>query len=565
MTTAQADAPARVRPVTETDDEDLIMVDLFCGAGGTTTGAAMAAEELGRNVRLKAINHWPVAVATHRLNHPEAEHYVQDLDGADPEAIVPEGRVDVLLASPECRHFSRARGGKPINDQARMNPWVIQRWLTSLNVKILVAENVPEFRSWGPLLSDGRPDKRRKGLYFEEWVRSMWGLGYTVEWKLLNAADYGEATTRVRFFLQARNDGLPITWPEPSHAPSNEPSLLGLLPRWRGAKEIIDWSDPGRSLIDDPKYKKRPLSVNTRKRIARGLVRFGGPLAALYIQLLNLPDDALAELPEPQTEQPTRAFHGSNRQNTAPRDMDQPVLTITTWTNGGCYLAWPTARLMNNPGARPFLLGQQSGGAPRDADEPIPTITGDGAISVIRPMIAEYYGKGETKSVDDPLSTITTKGRHGLASPVLIDAGVRGERNQTPVPNPRACIVPNFGERSGQKPRVHDIAEPTPTITSRGAGSIVSPTLASAEQSDLAGADPGRLIVIEGKPYLLDIRYRMLNNQELARAMGFSDKQTRYEFVGNATEITRQIGNAVPVRLAAALVRAALSAPQSGA
>ena len=409
------------------------------------------------------------------------------------------------------------------------------------------------------------PDKRRKGLYFEEWVRSMWGLGYTVEWKLLNAADYGEATTRVRFFLQARNDGLPITWPEPSHAPSNKPSLLGLLPRWRGAKEIIDWSDPGRSLIDDPKYKKRPLSVNTRKRIARGLARFGGPLAALYIQLLNLPDTTLADLPEPQTEQPTRAFHGSNRQNTAPRDMNQPIPTITTWGNGGCYVAWPTARLMNDPGARPFLLGQQSGGAPRDADEPIPTITGDGAISVIRPMIAEYYGKGETKSVDDPLSTITTKGRHALASPVLIDAGARDETIQTHVPNPRACIVPNFGERSGQKPRVHDIAEPTPTITSRGAGSIVSPTLASAEQSELAGADPGRLIVIEGKPYLLDIRYRMLNNEELARAMGFSDKQTRYEFVGNATEITRQIGNAVPVRLAAALVRAALSTPQNGA
>ena len=271
---------------------------------------------MGREINLVAVNHWPVAVETHKLNHPEARHYVQDLDGADPEMLVPEGRLDLLMASPECRHFSRARGGKPMKDQSRMNPWIVHRWLTALNVRCLLVENVPEFTSWGPLDDDGRPDPEKKGVYFEEWIRSIWGLGYDVQWRMLNAADYGEATTRVRFFLQARRDGVPIQWPEPTHAKAVEGSLMEALPRWRGAKEIIDWSNPGRSLLDDPKYKKRPLSEKTRRRIARGLQRFGGPLAPLYIRLLDLPDeDAYADaeldnIPE------AVAFHGSNRQNT---------------------------------------------------------------------------------------------------------------------------------------------------------------------------------------------------------------------------------------------------------
>ncbi len=152
-------------------------------------------------MELAAVNHWPVAIKTHQLNHPTARHYIQNLDGADPEAIVPGGWLDILMASPECRFYSRARGGKPVHDQGRMNSWIVHRWLTSLNVRCLLVENVPEFTNWGPLLENGRPDKTRKGLYFEEWVKSLWGLGYNAEWRMLNAADYGDATTRVRFFL----------------------------------------------------------------------------------------------------------------------------------------------------------------------------------------------------------------------------------------------------------------------------------------------------------------------------------------------------------------------------
>ena len=545
-----------------------LVADLFCGAGGTSTGATKAVEESGREIDLVAVNHWQVAVETHKLNHPEARHYVQDLDGADPEMLVPEGRLDLLMASPECRHFSRARGGKPMKDQSRMNPWIVHRWLTALNVRCLLVENVPEFTSWGPLDDNGRPDPERKGTYFEEWVRSLWGLGYDVQWRMLNAADFGEATTRTRFFLQARNDGQPIHWPEPSHAKAGDASLMEELPRWRGAREIIDWSNPGRSLLDDPKYKKRPLSEKTRRRIARGLQRFGGPLAPLYIRLLDLPDEGdymdaeLDGVPDVVT------FHGSNRQNTAPRGVDDPIPTATTWGNGGCYMVQAEAE--------PFTLGQQSGGAPRTTDDPIATVAAAGAISLLRPIVTEYYTNGHSRSVDEPVSSVTTKQRHGLTTPVVVRVSQTGgngsyvrevseplptitTRNDMYVvtPEAHAYVVPNFGERDGQEPRVHDVDEPMPTVTSRGAGNLVSPMLAETS-GEYAEVDPRRVVSMNGQPYLLDIRYRMLQNPELARAMGFSDEESTYEFVGNVTEVTKQIGNAVPVRLAAALVKAVL-------
>ena len=702
------------------------VADLFCGAGGSSTGAEKAIEEIGGKMELVAVNHWPIAVQTHQLNHPTAQHYLQDLDKADPEEIVPNRYLDLLMASPECRFYSRARGGKPIHDQGRMHPWIVHRWLTSLNVRCLLVENVPEFTDWGPLLDDGRPDKTKKGMYFEEWVKSLWGLGYQAEWRMLNAANYGDATTRIRFFLQARNDGKPIQWPEATHSKTGSPSLLQELPKWRAARDIIDWSNPGRSLLDDPKYRKKPLSEKTLRRIAKGLERFGGPLAHLYIRLLNLSQDSSAATqdnspgarnnPTPAQESfilnrngengstrvhsidnpmPTattrgtgylmepeaQPFHGSDRQHTAPRSPEEPLHTITTLTGGGLYLAEAKAQpfvganrnhnipkgigepipsattahgggsFLVEPDMKAFMLGQQSGGAPRSASAPIPTITTDGNISLIqpaiieyygqsharevkeplstitsnrkhglaKPMLVEYYGQSAAADIDEPLPTVTTKDRHGLmnpllvevnhrdkskapengrihsvedplpspttkrgiglAQPILIRTGQTGENGshaqppEQPVPTPttqndadvatptiKPYLVPNFGERDGQEPRIHDLDDPLPTVTSRGAGSLVSPTLVEPilRQMEKANLDPRRLVFVDGQAYLLDIRFRMLQNPELARAMGFKDEETSYEFVGNIGEVTKQIGNAVPVHLAAALVKAAL-------
>ena len=702
------------------------VVDLFCGAGGSSTGAEKAIANIGGEMELVAVNHWNTAVATHAANHPTARHLVEDVSIVDPEEVVKEGRLDLLMASPECRFHSRARGGKPIHDQGRIHAWVIFNWLTKLDVNAVLVENVPEFVEWGKLNSEGRPDKAHKGEHFQAWFMTFQALGYHAEWRMLNAADYGDATTRTRFFLMARKDEIPILWPEPSHAKGD----TGMFPgrrRWRGAREIIDWSNQGRSLLDDPKYRKKPLSVKTRRRIARGLERFGGPLAPLYIRLLDLPDETVTEtMPNAQAEVFILNEHGESGQDqsystqhpastvdtpgaddlvepaaepfvlahhrSAARSSDEPIPTVTT--RGPGYLVEPTAKpficanpknnapepipttttahgggsFLVEPSTESFLLGQQSGGAPRSTDQPAPTVATDGYITLVQPAIIEYYGQSHARAVDDPLSvitsmnkhglvkatlveyygrsggadideplpTVTAKARHGLADPVLIEVnhgytqqgdagdGSRSQSVEAPIrtvttkrglgladpvlievkdgngalvqpilvqtshtgndsrhtrptdqpiptlttkadmclatPTAKPYIVPNFGERKGQEPRVHDVDEPIPAVTSRGAGSLVSPALIEPilKQLNDAHVDPRRIIFVDGHPYLLDIRFRMLQNPELARAMGFDDEETQYEFVGNISEVTKQIGNAVPVHLAAALVAAIL-------
>ena len=657
------------------------VADLFCGAGGSSSGAQRAIEELGATMDLVAVNHWNTAIATHSANHPNARHLVEDVSLVDPERVVPEGRLDLLMASPECRFFSRARGGKPIHDQGRMNPWVVHNWLTKIDVRCVIIENVPEFVDWGPLDEHGRPDKAHKGEHFQAWFLTFLSLGYRAEWRMLNAADYGEATTRTRFFLVARKDGVPLEWPEPSHGKIGAPLFPGRM-RWRGAREIIDWTNPGRSILDDPKYQRKPLSVKTRRRIARGLEKYGGPLAPLFIRLLDLPDaegiawdaDGAQQsfvlnrhgdnggnrahgVHEPVPTITTRgggylvqpaATHlvGANRNENVPRSIEEPIPPATTAGGGGIYLVAAEPR--------PFLIGQQSNAAPRDAAEPMPTIATAGAISLVRPIVIQYYGQSDAQDIDQPLSgitavarkhgliqptlveyygnsdaasidaplpTVTTKTRHALVWPTIIECnhgnGSMGDKGnyrrvhsiEEPLPTittaqglalaqpvvvktsqtggngsysrsadeplltvttendlciavpvadpaPQPYIVPNFGECANQEPRTHAIDDPLPTVTSRGAGNLVVPEL--DDTGDGPDLDPNRLVEIDGQTYLLDIRFRMLQNPELARAMGFNDDESGYEFVGTVSEVTKQIGNAVPVNLAAALVRAIL-------
>ena len=572
-----------------------------------------------------------------------------------------------------------------------MNPWTIQRWLTSLNVRCLLVENVPEFTDWGPLQDDDRPDPNRKGLYFQEWVRSLWGLGYNAEWRLLNAADYGDATTRVRFFLQARNDGHPVRWPEPTHSKTGAPTMLNHLPKWRGAKEIIDWSNPGRSLLDDPKYVKKPLSEKTRQRIAKGLDRYGGPLAHLYVRLLDLPED-IDPVPadgetepfilnrhgengadrahpvdqpiptattrgagylvnaqaEPITEEPRpvlESFHGSDRQHTVPLSTDEPVHTVTTITGGCLYLVKPQAEpfiganrthntprftddpippatsahgggtFLVEPDLHPFLLGQQSGGAPRTTEEPVPTVASDGAIALVRPTVIEYYGQSDARDIAQPVSTIvsnrkhalvnptlvkyygqshssdvgqpvpglTTKARYALANPTLIEVN-HGDHPDSPghessrthsVEEPLGTVTTirntalaepvlvQTGQTGGNGNYARSTDSPVPTITTKNDVNVATPTLEHWDKplrmAREANIDPRRLVLLDGHPWLLDIRFRMLQNSELARAMSFEDEETSYEFIGNVSEVTKQIGNAVPVRLAKALIKTVLT------
>ncbi|WP_303678125.1 DNA cytosine methyltransferase [Dehalococcoides mccartyi] len=534
---------------------EILAADLFCGAGGSSTGAERAAQEIGKKLTLVCVNHWPLAIATHKRNHPSARHYIEDISVAKPRQLVPEGFLDLLMASPECTHFSRARGGRPKNDQSRMNPWAIIRWITDLDVRSLIVENVREFVEWGPLDNEGHPIPDKKGTYFEAWVRTIWELGYSVQWRYLNAADYGDATTRTRFFLIARKDGVPIRWPEPTHAPAGSGTMLGQLPVWRSAREIIDWDVRGRSLFDDPKYKRKPLSQNTIQRIVKGLEKYGGQFASLYIQLLG----------------------GSADQDS---DTGMPA---------------------------PFILAQRNNANGRGMEQPLPTITASncaGTLSIVDPQIVKYYGNDDASSIDAPLPTVTTKSRFGLVEPQLLNMKGLNSSGATDINNPVPTIttrshlavvepfmVPtNYGERFGQAPRTHNIDQPVPTITANrslgivepflvqnrirpdgdrvysidkpvntitghGAGALVSPVIKDIPEE---AVDPRRLVTIDGETYMLDIRFRMLSNHELARATGFDDDEQTYEFLGNQHEVTRQIGNAVPVNLAAALVKTIL-------
>ena len=607
------------------------IADLFCGAGGSTTGAYRAVAALGAELDLVAVNHWDVAIATHSRNHPAARHACVNLDAARPEDLVPDGRLDLLMASPECVHFSRARGGRPVHDQRRMSAWHVQRWATALDIGCILVENVAEFREWGPLTAEGRPDKARKGLYFQAWVKALWELGYTVDWRLLNAADYGDATTRVRLFVQARKDGRPIVWPEPTHSASGDADLFGGRPRWRAAREVIDWQQPGRSLF----ARKKPLSLQTRQRIARGLSQFGGVLAPYFIALLDLPDAPPAAAHAGEGPQP---FVLANRAHNTPRGEGEPVPTITTAGGGGLMTVTPEARpfgsaprnhtaprsldepmptivAANGSGGMAlvepvasFVLGQQSMSAPRATEaEPLPTIATAGAIALVtgtaEPAIVPYYGTGVADSVDEPLATVTTRARFGLYQPMVVpyhgakDGVARAPRTldeplATVTTEPRFAlctpgaepfVVPQFGEAPGQQPRVHDLAAPLPAVTSHGAGALVNPLLVQVNHDDpraqsvddalptitasrgvalvepavsaaTGDVDPRRLVRIGGVLHQLDIRFRMLTNRELALAMGFEG----YEFTGNVGEVTRQIGNAVAVGTAAALVQAIL-------
>lgn len=484
--------------------EPVRAVDLFCGAGGLSWGLANACEQLNREVELVAVNHWERAIETHEANHPWAEHHHARVEELRPREVIPEGHVDVLVAGPECTHFSTARGGRPVNDQKRASPFHVLDWLEKLDVKNVLLENVPEFESWGPVV-DGEPT--RNGEKFDAYVQQLGAEGYTVDWTVLNAADYGDATSRRRFFLQARKD-YRVEWPAPTHSEDGEKPGTD---SWRPAAEIIDWSDPGESIWG----RSRPLVNNTMRRIAEGIRRYGDDRLEPYA-------DAIAELGKEDVS-----------------SMQESMVTLDEMPE------------VLEERCEPFLLRQQSGGNPPSTGVPLPTIATKGAISKVETSVfvlpRNMYHRGLHSNpaydpTNRPLHTVTAKNHDGhLVSPYLV------------------CYN---SETDGQRPRVRSIDDPYPTITATGSDPYLAyPYLIQYNgESDCSGIDepvptiPTKdrfaLVLPECYPWGLDVRFRMLQPRELAAAMGFPSD---YAFCGNKTETIEQIGNAVPVNLAAAL------------
>jgi DNA (cytosine-5)-methyltransferase 1 len=528
-------------------------VDMFCGAGGTSSGLLAACKAMGIELNLIAINHWPVAIDTHRANHAYAQHLCSEADDLNPRKLVPSGRLHVLVASPECTHHSNVRGGRPMSDQSRATAWHVLRWAEALYIENILIENVKEFRSWGPLGAGGRPIKKLRGQLYIAFIESLKALGYRVEDRVLCAADYGDPTTRERLFLIARRGSKSIVWPSPTHASPGklrkqgtmfaEQTMLSALKPWRSAREIIDWSIPGKSIFD----RKRPLAPKTLARIAAGLKKFGGVNAEPFLVVLRRHADAMS------------------------LDKPLPALTAKGTHFGVC---------------EPFVIGQQSGAVARSVNDPIPTVATDGAIALVESFILPQFGGHQPKSLNDPLGTVTTTSRGvALIEPFLMHLNRDGDPVRTvdePMQTVTAqsadfglvepfnldCLVEPFlmdvnhgdDSKSGRGSRAQSVDQPLSAVTTRRGKALVDPFL--VKYNGTAGAqsmeepldtvstrDRFGLVETESGTYRLDIRFRMLEPHELAAAQGLAG----YKFTGKKTDVVKQIGNAVPKGLATAL------------
>lgn len=576
--------------------------DLWCGGGGTSTGLMRAAIKMGFKLELTAINHWEIAVATHSKNHPDARHLCKAVDSVNPLELYTDRKLDILVASPECVHHSRARGGKPRDEQKRADAWDLQRWLEKLYVKTLLIENVEEFIDWGPLKSDGTPDKRHKGKYFKQFIDFL-NILYTVEYRVLNCADYGDATTRKRFFLIAkRGKNKKIFFPEPTHASravlaKNQPGLYekdnskALIP-WIPARDIINWNLKGKNVFG----RKKALSDNTMKRIFAGLRKYSGidiPEREIFVV------SSLLELVPKKKRKDVTELHAADFSKILKKQKH--LITPDTETfirdEKGKIIEHrqsPSAEVLEKLRAEnqikadeiyqispikfdltkfnPFVLQNEGffrgNAAGRDIDEPIPTVTSRGGGAVITPFIMGTggpTGQMRPRSSDEPVRTILTDHRQNVFEPFMVNLKGTERRmrdigeptfTQTTVANQQMLIQPFmiqfFGERVGQEPRTRSIDEPAWTVTPQIRQGIVEPFLVKME--DVKGKIIHGLLLLELGAILV-INFRMLHQTELAAAMSFP---ADYYFHGTRDEQVKQIGNAVPTKTAEQLCMSAL-------
>lgn len=396
-----------------------IVVDNFAGGGGASTGIEIA---IGRSVDI-AINHDPAAIAMHRANHPMTEHYIEDVWAVDPVEACAGRPVALAWFSPDCKHHSKAKGGKPVDKNIRGLAWVAVKWARRVHPRVIMLENVEEFQSWGPLKKNNRPDPKRAGETYRKFIRHLQREGYHVETHLLHACDYGAPTIRKRFFLIARCDGQKIVWPEPTHAaPDSIEVRMGSKKPWVPVSEVLDFSLPCPSIFASSEEimeqygirAVRPLSENTMKRIARGLMKF----------VVNNPKPFIVQVNHSGDQ-----FRG--------QDIDDPLDTITAKHGTGVVA--------------PILMRNNENAVGSDAREPIGTITTGGHHMLIAPSMIQYHseqsGDVRGQTVDKPIMTVDSSNRYGLIEHFLIRNG--------------------YGEREGQKPRVLDMEKPLGTVAAQ--------------------------------------------------------------------------------------------------
>lgn len=385
-----------------------IIVDSFAGFGGASLGIEMAT---GRSPDI-AINHDREAIAVHYANHPDTKHYCEDVWKVDPVTACQGRPVGLMWLSPDCKHFSKAKGGKPVSKKIRGLAWVACRWAKTVRPRVIVLENVEEFQTWGPLGPDGMPDKLRRGDTFRRFTARLRRLGYIVEHRELRACDYGAPTIRKRLFLIARCDGQPIVWPKPTHGKGRPLS-------WRTAAECIDWSIPCPSIFE----RKKPLAENTLKRIAHGIQRYVIESPRPFI-VVNTSGHAPSSIGDPLPAVTSGghhmlvsaflAKHCGDRGQRPGSDLFHPVRTITA------------SSLINLRGTSDSHLHGNS------TEEPLRTISAGGLHAAeVRAFLVAYYGnEKEGATLFDPMRTVTSKERFGLVTVdgsryVISDIGMR--------------------------------------------------------------------------------------------------------------------------------------------
>lgn len=541
-----------------------LIVDNFAGGGGASTGIEMAT---GYSVDI-AINHDPKAIKMHKANHPRTKHYCEDVWQVDPVEACKGHPVGLAWFSPDCKHFSKAKGGKPKDKFIRGLAWVACRWAGLVRPRVIMLENVEEFKTWGPLNRGHHPIKAKQGKTFEKFVQQLTDLGYEVQFQELIAADYGAPTMRKRFFMIARCDSQPIVWPDPTHAPADSEEVkAGLLKPYVGAYTQLDFSLPCPSIFDTSKEIKekygiravRPLAPKTMERIARGLKKFVLENPEPFIIPIGY-GERKGQAPRVHNiEKPLPTIVGSGKHYlcepymvqigqtgfTADRSKDvrEPLTTIVS-KNEHCLIS-PTLIQYHSETAQGEVRGQT-------IEDPIMTVDGSNRYGLVTSFIQKYYGgnyQGNGSDIKEPLHTITTLERNAMCAVNLIQMNNHCDGRDVKEPIPTitagdghfgevmAFLVKYYGQGTGQ-----DIEQPLDTVTTK---------------------DRFGLVTIEGVDYkIVDIGLRMLEPRELYGCQGFpADYIIDHDYTGKTyprSEQVRRCGNAVCPPIPAALVRANL-------
>jgi len=499
-----------------------MIIDNFAGGGGASTGIELA---IGRSVDI-AINHDLNAIAMHKANHPHTLHYCESVWDVDPKKVTCGRSVALAWFSPDCKHFSKAKGSKPVNKKIRGLAWVAVRWAAKVKPRVIILENVEEFKTWGPVLN-GQPIKSQSGRTFKSFVNELSKLGYKVDWRELRACDYGAPTIRKRLFLIARCDGKPIIWPEPTHGnPDSDLVKIGQLKPCRTAAEIIDWSLPCPSIFDtsDVIWKKyglravRPLADTTMHRIARGIKKF----------IIDNPCPFIVDF----------------KFNNNSKSVGNPLGTITSVNSFGLI----TLKTM------PTLIQyycEQSDNEVRGQSmkKPLMTIDMTNRYGIVTAFMSKHFGGGYTgagSELTSPLHTIT-----GIDHNALVILNLTIFRNNSDGQSYKNTIMTSHGHFG-------DVREFLAKYCGQGEGQDVSDPIHTGSLKKSFG-----LVKIHSEQYIItDIGMRMLTPRELFNAQGFPsdyiiDIGTDGKIFSKTDQIAR-CGNAVPPPFAEALVRANL-------